>query len=144
MMPSMPSEPINSYLRSMPVLSLRISQLMSSRRPSGSTASKPRMLQRKGPYLIKYLPPACVDIFPPIRHEPLIIVIVLEREKKEKFINYTNFYFYIFLPWTYIQRNLACIRFKVVVECFKYAPRLYSNNICLFVILFDFVHLSHW
>lgn len=64
-MPRVPYPPIKSCFKSKPVLSLRISDLMSNTSPLGRTAYKPKICDLKEPYLTTYFPPALVEAFPP-------------------------------------------------------------------------------
>lgn len=66
MTPIVPYPPIKSCFRSYPVLSLKISDLMSRIYPEGKTASRPKMCDLKEPYFITYFPPALVEALPPI------------------------------------------------------------------------------
>jgi hypothetical protein len=58
---------------------------MSKISPVPKTTSKPNIFALKGPYLIKYFPPAYVAMFPPIRQDPLF-------EKKKKIFFFTFFF----------------------------------------------------
>lgn len=66
MIPKEPSDPIKICFKSIPVLSFRIFDLKFNTYPLAITVSIPKILALKGPYFIKYFPPALVDTFPPM------------------------------------------------------------------------------
>lgn len=68
--PSVPSQPIKIYLRSYPVLSLRIAYRLSKTSPFPVTASNPKVLPCNEPYLRRRKPPALVERLPPNMQEP--------------------------------------------------------------------------
>ena len=69
--PSVPSEPISSCLRSNPRLSFFSGTRASNTPPSASTASIPSTCARIEPWRSTCVPPAFVEISPPIVAEPL-------------------------------------------------------------------------
>ena len=68
--PKDPYAPINNCFRSIPVLSFLNFDLRFNISPLAKTAYSPKILPLKGPYFIKYFPPAWVETFPPIKHDP--------------------------------------------------------------------------
>ena len=60
-----PSEPMISWVRSYPVLSLTIFPPVRSTSPDASTASRPSTWWRVTPYLTARIPPALVAMVPP-------------------------------------------------------------------------------
>ena len=71
MIPSVPSEPTNIWLKSYPVLSLRIRFTLSSTVPSASATWSPSTLPLSEPYRTTRSPPAFVATFPPTWHDAL-------------------------------------------------------------------------
>ena len=70
-MPSVPSDPISSCLRSKPRLSFFSGVSAENTAPSASTASSPSTSARIDPWRSTWLPPALVETRPPIVAEPL-------------------------------------------------------------------------
>lgn len=68
--PKYPSDPMNNYFKSIPVLSFLIEHYISKISPFPVTTSRPKMCPLRDPYFTKYFPPAQVETFPPIVHEP--------------------------------------------------------------------------
>ena len=66
MMPSVPSEPVRSAVRSYPVTPFTVRWPVRSSRPSASTTARPSTASRVTPYFAHSSPPAFVAMLPPI------------------------------------------------------------------------------
>jgi len=66
MIPRQPSEPMNNYFKSNPVLSFLLVEDKSNISPVGKTTSIPKMYPLSNPFFTTLSPPALVDTFPPI------------------------------------------------------------------------------